>query len=108
MSTFNIDTIISNLPDDIKQNTQIDENINKLKKEKDLEKKKKLIEKIQREIDYFADTLSDNNEKQKLIEVKKQLDKIKISLNSLQQQIKNNKNLSKEKVFEVTEKIEED
>ena len=102
----NIEETIKNLSIKNERKEEIDKNLQKLKQESNLDKKIQIIKSIQKEINSFADTLPNNTEKQKLVEVKRQLDTFKSSLNKLRQKVKNNPNISKTKIFEVTKKME--
>jgi len=105
---FDVAKIINELPKDVGKNTNIYIKLDELKKESDFDKKKLIIEEIQQDIDSFVDTLSDASEREKLEDIKKQLDKFKTSLDKLQRQIKKNPKIPKEKIFEVSEQMEKE
>jgi Zn-dependent oligopeptidase len=81
-----IDKILDELPQDIKDKTNIDENLEKLKKTKKIDQNK-LLNEIIKELNDTIDKINDNNEKQKLENIKKNLEEYKDSLKKLQAKI---------------------
>ena len=99
-----IDKILDELPQDIKDKTNIDENLEKLKKTKKIDQNK-LLNEIIKELNDTIDKINDNNEKQKLENIKKNLEEYKDSLKKLQAKIGMSP-ISKWEVIDITKNIE--
>ncbi len=104
----NIDNILSQLPDDLKQRTQVDENLDRLKTEQNPDIKEQIITEILNELNSFEnnleDSLEENETRTKIEQVKREITEIKNQMDNLRNQIWN---WNIWRVFEVTEEMEE-
>jgi len=109
-----LDSFINQLPDSVKQNTNIDELLKKLEKSKD-EEKLKIIEQIDKELEQLLkwemNIELSQQDKEKLEKIKKQIDQFKQNLEDLKKQVWQlpKKDVEKlgAKIFTISENIEE-
>ena len=105
---LNLENLTKQIPEDIKEKTDIEKKIKDLERVEDLNKKNQLLKEVILEIEKIEkDTKISKEDKEKIDELKKNLNAFKDSLGWLKKQIES-KNYSQEKIFEVTEKMEKE